>query len=307
MEQTTYQEVLDFLKENDIFEDLSTYNEVQLSAEYKEALKNFFNPPKVERQAVLGIDIYRYSKFPITQQNYIPFIFKHLYERTIKICTDHLSYFFQRYSQEQFKECLIPTGDGGFVILCTPLHCLLFAITFEMSLHSYNSFSVFQRLRQFTGEISLRYAITYDDLYKFEDNYYGTALIDCARILSKDRLNRCLYDANVNNWFLSRLGGVETLQILTTQRISQLPDFSDYDESKLNDVLLLSNKEGAISAFRTVISSKIGTITSKDTNLDLYNLFVQIAIAESADEKPEFKKPYIVSIGNQNSSGLEIE
>ena len=50
-----------------------------------------------------------------------------------------------------------------------------------------------------------------------------------------------------------------------------------------------------------------GTIASKDTRLDLYNLFVQVDVLEYDEENPIINKLYVVSIGNQNSSGLEIE
>jgi hypothetical protein len=306
MKETTYEEMLNFLKSIDSFENLSTYTETQLTESFKNGVMSFFDKERMDKKAVLGIDIYRYSKFLTPNQNYIPFIFEHLFNRTITFCNSHLKYFFQNYTPEKFKKCLVTTGDGGFVMLCTPLHCLLFAIAFELNLRSYNTHSIFQQLRHFTSDINLRYAITYDDLFIYEKNFYGPAIINNARILTKDRLNRLLYDVNVNNWFLCNLGGVESLQIYTLDRIATLPEFKDYDPSKIGDKPLILNKNYK-SNIKTMISSKIGTIASKETRLDLYNLFAQIEIIEYDDTNPNINKWYLVSIGNQNASGLEIE
>jgi len=259
MENITYEAILNFFKQNDSFENLKTYNETELSSPFIKKVKRFFNKERVTRQAVLGIDIYRYSRVPIPQQNCIPFIFRHLFERTIKTCITKFSYLFQHYTPEILRKRLVPTGDGGFVILCTPLHCLIFAIAFEMNLRSYNTHAVFQKLRHFTDDISLRYAITYDDLFMFENNFYGPAIINNARILNKDRLNRLLYDADVNKWFLSNLGGVESLQMLSLERISQLSEFKDYDPLQMEESFLIPRIETGKSHIRTIISSKIGT------------------------------------------------
>lgn len=48
----------------------------------------------------------------------------------------------------------------------------------------------------------------------FFSNFYGSAIINCARIISKDRLNRCLIDAETNKWFLHNTNGIETLTCL---------------------------------------------------------------------------------------------
>jgi hypothetical protein len=61
MEPTTYEQMLDFLKKNDSFESIDTYTETELLPAFTEAVTLFFKAPRVNRCAVLGIDLYLHS------------------------------------------------------------------------------------------------------------------------------------------------------------------------------------------------------------------------------------------------------
>lgn len=66
---------------------------------------------------------------------------------------------------------------------------------FQANIVRYNSRNdTSSALYEVIGEINLRYSLTYDNLYFYNKNYYGPAIINCARIMSKDKLNRFLLD-----------------------------------------------------------------------------------------------------------------
>lgn len=164
-------------------------------------------------------------------------------------------------------------------------------------------------MRKIIGGISLRFAITYDKIYYFDNNYYGRAIINNARILSKDNLNRCLIDQGSHEWFLTNIDGVENLQIITKQEIANVYEFQeDYDKSLLYNGISVLFQDIENSRNRGIINSdisKIGTIKSKHSELNIYNVHIQICIDMQGDKKEgRTKRTITVSLGNLNTTGI---
>ncbi|HPE35187.1 MAG TPA: hypothetical protein PLI65_10365 [Bacteroidales bacterium] len=287
-----------FRKTNVIPEDEDLYQELQ----------SYINYDNIPNKSVLGLDIYQYSTgYGVIEQALIPFLFRRFMETTIDQCFANHKFIFQKYDRQRIYDHFISTGDGGFFIFDTPLHSILFAINFAIVLRVYNAFHFYPKLRRIIGSINLRYAITYDKIYKFGDNYFGRALINNARILQRDNLNRCLIDQNVNTWFLVNIGGIENLQVITMSEIANIHDLlDDYDSSILDDH---PDEIFGIIEKRTygIINSdilKIGKIQSKSTELNIYLLHLQVSLKLINDDDPNQMKVFTISLGNLNTAGI---
>lgn len=293
--------ILDDTEEKYVFEKV---NLIPKEDDLLEKLKKYVNHSKMSRKAVLGIDIYKYSSYEQFEQILVPCMFKILFRETIEICFKNHAFFFQKYTKSEIEENFISTGDGGFVIFDNPLHALLFACNFAIVLRTYNSFHFYPKLRKIVGGASLRYAITYDKLYYFDNSHYGRAIINNARILSKDTLNRCIIDQNVYDWFTLNIDGLENLQLLTIDDVTSIYDFQgSYDFQILdeNPDAIFSN---TVTREHGIINSdvlKIGEIQSKESTLSVYNIHVQIA---SKWQRTETQRMITVSLGNLNTSHL---
>jgi len=289
----------------------ASFTRVNIIPDESELLKRLENQIKFGNfcnKSVLGIDIYQYSSYPDFEQTMIPVVFKILFDETIELCLQTQQYLFQKYTQNTIINHFISTGDGGFLIFDTPIHAVAFACNFEIVRRSYNSYHLYPRLRKITGGISLRYAITYDKIYKFENNFYGKAIIHNARILNKDNLNRCLIDQNTHEWFLINLDGVENLQVISINEISNIHEFQDYDSSLVikgrNELFHHAENSRRYGIINADIL-KIGTITSKHTQLTVYNIHLQITINMFSSEPDGTNRRTItVSLGNLNTSGI---
>jgi len=307
IKKLNYKEIQDLLNKLDtriVFEET---NVIPDDNELYKQLKQYVDYENISQKAVLGIDIFKYSLYGEFQQTMLPFIFDTLFKAAIRLCLTNHPYLFQKYSQDKIEKSFISTGDGGFLILDTPLHALIFASNFAIILRVYNSYHFYPRLRNVIGKISVRYAITYDSIYSFKSNYYGRAVINNARVLVKDNLNRCLIDEHAFNWFMTNIDGVENLQILTIDDISNIQEFRDeYDRNlleKYHDEIFepeASRKYGIINA--DIL--EIGKITSKDTELNIYNLHIQACLKLYNDDNPNQNRTITVSLGNLNTSGI---
>ena len=188
----------------------------------------------------------------------------------------------------------------------SPVHSIVFAINFEIVVRAYNSYHLFPKLRNIIGAISLRYAITYDTLFHFEDNFYGSGIINNSRILEKDDLNRCLIDENSFNWFLTNIDGIENLQVYTIDDIANIFHFQDYDRK----YLLEGENEifgSQYSRYTGIINAdilKIGQIQAKEMDLNIYNLHLQVSLDISSDTENSKKRIITVSLGNLNTTGI---
>jgi hypothetical protein len=270
-------------------------------------LRKCIDIDSLSSKSVLGLDIYQYSSYGEFEQMLIPFLFKTMLSTTIDLCLTNHPFIFQKYSREIIEKSFISTGDGGFLIFDTPLHSLLFASNYAIVLRIYNAFHFFPRLRKIIGGISTRYALTYDKVYTYNDNHYGRAIINNARILSRDSLNRCLIDEHVHRWFTVNIDGIENLQVLNIEDISNIHEFSiGYNRLPL---ATMSDKIFGREANRHegIINSdilKIGKIKAKETDINIYNLHLQVSMSLVNNDDDNQKKIVTVSLGNLNTSGI---
>lgn len=302
----SYEEIEKILLENDKRVVFEKTNVVPDETALHNELDKYIDYDAITRNSVLGIDIYQYSSYSEFKQTLIPYLYKKMFELTAELCKRNHPYIFQSYSTSVFEERFISTGDGGFLILDTPMHALLFAMNFAVVLRVYNSFNLFPRLRKIIGGLTMRYAITYDKIYYFDQNYFGRAIINNARILMKDELNRCLIDEHVHTWFTTNIGGLESLQVLTIEDVANIYEFKqNYDTQFLKQEDPIFGD--SISREKGIINSdvlKIGKIQSKETGLTIYNLHLQVSIWLENDDHPGQKKLITISLGNLNTSGI---
>ena len=302
-----YDELLELLRHYDTESIFDKVNIIPDSEDLREALSDHIDLNSFRKRAVLGIDIYRYGLYKHLEQVLIPPLFKILFEKAIRLCLENNQFIFQKYSKEKIENAFISTGDGGFVIFDTPLHALFFAINFEMVIRAYNSYHLFPKLRSIIGSLSLRYAISYDTLFRFDHNYYGSAIINNARILNKDTLNRFLIDQQTYDWFLISIDGLENLQVLTIEELANIYDFLDYDRKWLSEGKNEILDNNASNRRTGIINSdilKVGQIQSKESLINIFNLHLQISMQIYSDRKVESKRTITVSLGNLNTSGI---
>jgi hypothetical protein len=265
-------------------------------------LKKEINPKDFSAKTVLGIDIYHYSQYKPLEQTLIPILFKIIFEQVSSLCILNSSYVFQKYKNaETFNKLFINAGDGGFQIFDTPIHAIAYAINFQMVVRYYNSGRFYPKLRKIVGPINLRYAMTTDKIYKLNKDFYGPAIINNARILSKDSLNRFLLDKNTYDWFLQNINGIENLQLVSLNQIDELDDFTDYDFSENENINEIYPKKLGFNFDKIITSDiqKIGKIETKLSQLSIYNLHLQYQ--GSLSDKNQMT---IVSLGNLNTSGI---
>lgn len=307
VKRLAYEELLEILRHYDTESIFEKVNIVPDSEDLHEAIGEYINLRSFAKRAVLGIDIYRYGMYKHLEQVLIPPLFKILFEKAIRLCLENNQFVFQAYTKERIEKNFISTGDGGFVIFDTPLHALFFAINFEMVIRAYNSYHLFPKLRNIIGSLSLRYAISYDTIFRFDHNYYGSAIITNARILNKDTLNRCLIDQQTYDWFLISIDGLENLQVLTIEDIANIYDFLDYDRKLIHEGVNEILDRNADNRRTGIINSdilKVGQIQAKETLVNIFNLHLQISMQIYSDRKVESKRTITVSLGNLNTSGI---
>jgi len=257
-------------------------------------------------------DISQDSQFPTEKQMFMPHLFELIYNESWHITKQNYSFLFQEYGNVvelgrarylDHKAFFISLGDGGYQILHTPIHGLIFILTFATILRLYNADRFMRKLHAKIGNIDVRYAMTFDDIYRYCDNFYGSGIINNARILSKDPLNRFLIDQNVYDWFLNRTIGIENLMSLGLVDLKDIEEFADYDKEKMktgNNALIpvesdLTTREG----FKFIEVQKIGKVWQKLTLLDIYNLHIQALI----HYQNLFKQEEIITVSIGSSSG----
>lgn len=301
-----FDSILEILREYDLE---STYEKVNIipdHADLYEEISSYIDTDSFSNRAVLGIDIYRYGMFKHLEQTLIPALFKIFFDKAIRLCLESNQYVFQNYNKKSIEKAFISTGDGGFLILETPLHSVLFAINFELVVRSYNAFHLFPKLRKIIGSIELRYAITRDTLFHFDDNYYGSAIINNSRILNKDNLNRCLLDESSYKWFLINCDGIENLQVYTIHDIANVYDFQEYEHKWIDkgENLIIPPKKSRYDGIINSDISKIGQIQSKEMYLNIYNLHIQVSMYIRSDASQDKERLITISLGNLNTSGI---
>lgn len=301
-----FDQILELLKRIDTESIYEKVNKIPQGDDLYKELESYVNLKSFKRVSVLGIDIYRYGLYKHLEQTMIPALFKILFDKTVRLCLEKNQFVFQHYTKEKIEKAFISTGDGGFLIFETPLHSLFFAINFEMMVRTFNAYHHYPKLRKVIGSLSLRYAVTYDTIFHFENNYYGSAIINNARILEKDSLNRCLIDQRSYEWFLTNIDGIENLQTYTIQDIANIYEFTKYDKKFIktgeNDII-----NTRMSRYTGIINSdilRIGQIHAKEMLMNIFNLHLQVTLYAYADDKKESKRRITVSLGNLNTTGI---
>jgi hypothetical protein len=256
-----------------------------------ETLGSDFFSRRETPKAVLGIDIYQYSRFPENKQRLVPIIFDILYDAAVKWCQDHEPAFFNAQSLNDF----ISTGDGGFQILESPLQGLLFAAMFQTAITSYDKGTIQPCLGRLVGELTLRYTLTYDRVFKLDNEWYGPAIIRNARILSRDKLNRCLADENSVEWFRKRIGTLDSLSLLKRNGFRQVGAI----DPDARGTLLFDEA----NAFRSVNVQRVGSVKVKESDIDIYNIYAQVAVTAGNDKNDR----WVVALGNLNAGGITVE
>lgn len=258
--------------------------------------------------SVLGIDIFRYSSFPVEKQIFVPVVFRQVYDYAVRILRDNFKWLFQSHEKYLFDNRFISTGDGGYLILDTPLHSIVFGIVMELAFRMYNSFHLFAKLRNAVGAVTPRYSMAFGNVYKYDHNFFGAGIINCARLLHADRLNRLLIDGSTYDWFMIEIAGLENLRVLCLNELVNQPDFTDYDTKYFDEDNALFPAHDVHSyelkrdGIKSVDVEKIGIIGIKNTEIDVYNLHIQSVIEfTKITQEPML---FSVSLGNLNTSGI---
>jgi hypothetical protein len=262
-----------------------------------------------ETKTILGLDIYRYSDYKSGIQEYVPVLFRLLYKTAISSCIKNEPFVFQKYGTTygDFESNFINTGDGGFQIFDNPLQALVFAAYFQAGVIRSNSNTfnkeIYINLSRKIGRIELRYAISTGGIFSYNKNFYGEAIINNARMLSKDNLNRFLSDYASIDWFNKTINTIENLMIIKLSELRLLAYFKDYNFSKDSRLIV----DFGEPVFKTLETQKIGIIKSKNTSIEIHNLRVQLKLIPSGilgDIKTKYRD-IIVTLGNSNVQGIE--
>ena len=300
-----FQEILDSCDTKDRLDSPGCVPE---STEVKDALAKAIGPEgSLGSQAVLGIDVYRYSELDPIPQSVLPFVLRLLYSEAYGFSRSGCPFLFHD-SNDELREHFIDTGDGGFQLLETPVQALVFALEFETILRSFNSYRFYPGLRSvFRDDITVRYAMTYGTVFAFDRSYYGPGIIDNSRLLGRDRLNRCLIDQGTLDWFTRNTGGVENLGTIGLKDLQRMPDFKDYD-AKLaahnTPVFPVTGGLQAANQWKDVDVLRIGAVSAKERKLQVYSLHVHF-VSVLIDEKDHAKRQFFtVTLGNLNSAGI---
>lgn len=276
--------------------------ELLVAIEDIEALKALPNT-YLHQKVILGIDIYRYSQYPLAEQTYIPVVFDQLYKATVTDLLKGEPFIFKEYGLKEidFEKRFISTGDGGFQIFNNPVEAVIFALYFQMNVKLFVSGSSTiehsKLLNKLIDSIDLRYVVTSDLIYFFNSNYFGPGIINNARILAKDNLNRLLIDSNTIKWFTKNINSVENLLVMNKKAFTATDYFKSYNEN-LTSQLFNTN-----TSFKSVDVLTIGSIMAKNIPLEIYNLHIQAIV--SVKSRHNDYNDFVVTLGNLNTAGIK--
>lgn len=302
----SYEELLKILDTWDVKDNLDSPGCVPQDTRLQEAMMSTMHPKLLEKRAVLGIDVYRYSQMDVLPQSVVPFVVRLLYFEAARHCRAFCPYLFHD-TDEELRDLFIDTGDGGFQMLDTPLQALCFALEFESLLRTFNSYTFYPRLRGlFETDLTVRYAITYQGVFSFHGNYYGPGIINNSRIIGRDQLNRCLMDEGTFDWFMANTRGIENLETIGLKDLMRLPDFKEYDPSlaSKNGMFPINGGIQLKSQWKDIDVLKIGDIRVKRGSLSVYSLHVHFVHIYFDEEDPTKSQTFTVTLGNLNASGI---
>ena len=260
-------------------------------------------------KTVIGLDIYHYSKMENKTQILIPVIFDLLFVQAENWMKQYEKNLIK--DQEHLQDSFIHTGDGGFLLVDNPIIGIVFLLHFYTLLNLYNSGLYLNDYYAITKEIEIRACMTKGSVFKYHSNYFGKAIIQNARILAADKLNRFLIDENVNNWFNENINGITSLLIRTGKEIEdilKLPNESLKDSYIFcyNNFLTVAGMPTGNSSIKHVTKQKIGEISVKEDKNSIYNVEIQrYAYIEIPGETIRLNN-IVITIGNSNAAGLII-
>ena len=305
MKKILYPEVITLLNEIDIKDDcsfVSTEPNEESHEKFLGSLYKYFEGNNDPKKSVLGIDIFKYSKYDYAKQKLIPIIFRYLVSCTIDSCFLLESNFTFHYDKESILKEMIDTGDGGFLVFQNPIDTIIFLTYFAANLHSFNSYHSYPNLRKYIGPLTIRFAITYDKVYQIDSNFYGPAIINNARIMSRDKLNRLLIDGNTYDWYLLNTNGIENILLISIEHLFRQKPLAGLTRDQVKSLIFKNDKGSPV--IKNVFCQKLERINVKDDNFDVYNLIIQICLFMYDDEKVDEHTAFITTIGNMNCNGI---
>jgi hypothetical protein len=308
MRNHNFEEIKSALEHYDVEMNFEPWNDIMERNIFKD-IQGKCDFPLIQKRTVLGFDILGYSQMERERQSLIPFLLSLLLNRTYDSLIKTEKFLFSMYDMNKLKKGFIHTGDGGFQVLPNPLYGIVFAIHFEMNLRSFNSGRIYPHFSKYLKGIKVRYTETFDDLYRYDGNFFGPAIIKASRIISKDRLNRFLMDQGSYDFFLHEFNGVETLSMINLEMVQKSKYFEklwylNYDRLK-GIVIRDSSDKG--NSLDTIIVQDIGFVDSKSESYRVYNFYCQFAFNHSEINSKEPNKKFNqikVSLGNLNPQGL---
>jgi len=114
-----------------------------------------------------------------------------------------------------------------------------------------------------------------------------------------------LIDNNTLRWFDHHLNTIENLIQIKIEDFKKLKLFKDYDND-LKSVIFKDTDNDDLGAIQNLDILKIGSIKSKNTDLNIYNLKIQFLL--TFDDSKTFEKEYktfLYTIGNLNTQGIQ--
>ncbi|NCQ69951.1 MAG: hypothetical protein GPI97_12375 [Microcystis aeruginosa W13-16] len=288
----------------ELFEDSSFSTE--------ETISQIMKIQKGEKVAVLGFDVLSYSQMTEPSQTLLPYLIRRIIKKTIDDLRIYEPCIFIDVLPKFDQKTVIDVGDGGFYFLPTPLHSVIFALYMEAVVRDFNANLLWKNLRSVVEPIKIRYALSYDLVFKYEDiqNHYGTGIINCARILAKDKLDRFLIDENSYLWFMKNIHGLESLKVIELEFLKFLPHFRNPNRGDNIEYKSFSIPEARsydTPGIDNAFILKVGKIKSKENILSIYSVHLQMSYKylNKVDTYESVWKMITVSLGNLNSMGLE--
>jgi hypothetical protein len=161
-------------------------------------------------------------------------------------------------------------------------------------LHIFNSGHFAPRLSRYIGELNIRSTITYDNLFNYENNWYGKAIINNSRILSKDQLDRFLIDKETYDYFLRNFNGIETLSTIKSEIFKKIMNINDDFHSVIFDGRYNN-------LLKSIHIQKVEDTWAKSTKLNIFNLEMQFNATSTLNGKDV---SYVFTLGNTNTANI---
>jgi hypothetical protein len=257
------------------------------------------------KKAVLGLDIFKYSKAPQTNIKYLQFAFDLIVLCTRECCKLVEPSLFRKI---EFNENFKHTGDGALIVFDTPLEALVFNCYFTYFLHLINSQILLERLilalsastdtlsekaLEKKHRIIVRSVITYDEAFEYEGvaatgagKYFGKSVTNCARLLSKDSLNRFLIDESTQEHFFNLFHGIENIPSYDVATIAHIR--SEHTGSTPGDALISNLFKPILSEFHKRHNSfiqcharQLDEMSAKKDQLSAFNTEVKVIFSSN--------------------------